>query len=63
MKNKKLLFSQRLIIIDEFITWCKRHKVDLSPNNLLVFLQINELLDIDKIINKIQELKKGEYKI
>lgn len=57
-ENRKLLFSGRSVIIDEFWSWCTEHKVDFSPNNLLVFLQLNELLDIDRIFDKIQEIKK-----
>lgn len=57
-ENRKLLFSGRSVIIDEFWSWCTEHKVAFSPNNLLVFLQLNELLDIDRIFDKIQEIKK-----
>lgn len=58
MNNRKLLFSGRSIIIEEFRSWCTEHEVAFSPNNLLVFLQLNDLLDIDRVFNKIQEIKK-----
>lgn len=58
MYNRKLLFSGRSIIIEEFRSWCTEYEVAFSPNNLLVFLQLNDLLDIDRVFNKIQEIKK-----
>ena len=59
---KRLLFSERKKIDEEFNNWAKLHQVSYTPNNVLCFLEMNKLLNMNNTIKFLEKLDKGSDK-
>ncbi len=53
-----LLFSKRMAIAKAFDRWCEENNAARSPVNVVSFLHINQLIDVDAACKKIEKWEK-----
>lgn len=57
LKIKRTLFTQRKIIEKEFLKWAEQNNVANTPNNVIAYLEINKLLDMDRITKFLEKVE------
>lgn len=61
MVSSLLLFNKRRKLVKRFEAWCEQNNVDdTDRTNLLTWLYMNDLLNVDKIISFLDSNKEAE---
>ena len=58
MKIKMLFFNDRKKLSEEYMKWVEQEKVANCPFNVISFLEIKDLLNIEKVVKFLES--KGE---
>jgi hypothetical protein len=57
LKIKALLFSERVIIENEFLKWAEKNNIATTPKNVIAFLEMNKMIDINKSIKFLEKVE------
>ncbi len=57
LKIKRTLFIQRKIIEKEFLKWAEQNGVANTPNNVIAYLDMNRLLNMNKIVKFLEKVE------
>lgn len=57
LKIKKTLFTERKTIEKEFLKWAEQNNIATTPVNVIAYLEMNKLLDMNKITKFLEKVE------
>lgn len=57
LKIKRTLFTERKIIEKEFLKWAEQNNVADTPNNVIAYLEMNRLLNMNEIVKFLEKVE------